>query len=70
MVELELFQGRKRAVSLFHQFQPPALELARLVKTIARGLRLTEERPRDEEDGQQSKPGTEGESESHAGAAA
>jgi hypothetical protein len=50
MVEFELLQGSERAISLLHQLEPSALELARLVENVAGGRRLAQERPRDEED--------------------
>ena len=50
MVELELFQGGERPVALLCELEPPSLELAGLVQQVARGSRLADERPCDEDD--------------------
>ena len=70
MVELELLQSSERTVPLLNELQPPTLERARFVEQVALGFRLAQERPRDEEDGQQRERGTEGKRKRHAGAAA
>jgi len=37
MVELQLFQGRQRAIALLREFEPAALELIGLAKPVFRG---------------------------------
>src|SRR6266536_2922748 len=68
MVELELLQGRQRAVALLRELQPAALELIGLAEPVLRGRDPgpPEKRQRDHDDRGDSEHNTEREPDAHA----
>jgi hypothetical protein len=65
VIELELLQRGKRAISFLRKFEPALPELIRRREPIFPGLRLTQERERDEHDANDGEDGADDEREGH-----
>ena len=65
LVELELLQGRERAVARLGELEPAPVDLTRLLEHVPVGLRLTEIGQSDQNDARGREERTEDERDAH-----